>query len=93
MVFLRIDRHPGVNRGGQESNRDEQESHHREQTGDVLVHAPNWNGPARIEEMMQERGVFVDHSTVHRWALKLLPVLEAVFRKRKRPCWQELALR
>ena len=23
-----------------------------------------------IEEMMQERGVFVDHATVHRWALK-----------------------
>lgn len=38
-----------------------------------------------VEEMMQERRVFVDHSTVHRWALKLLPVLEAVFRKRKRP--------
>ena len=25
-----------------------------------------------VEEMMQERGVFVDHSTVHRWALKVL---------------------
>ena len=38
-----------------------------------------------VEEMMQERGVFVDHSTVHRWAIKVLPVLAAVFRKRKRP--------
>ena len=38
-----------------------------------------------IEEMMQERGVFVDHVTVHRWALKVLPVLAAVFRGRKRP--------
>src|SRR5450830_301640 len=38
-----------------------------------------------IEEMMQERGVFVDHSTVHRWAIKMLPVLAAVFRRRKRP--------
>ncbi len=38
-----------------------------------------------IEEMMQERGVFVDHSTVHRWAIKVLPVMAAVFRKRKRP--------
>lgn len=27
-----------------------------------------------LEEMMQERGVFVDHSTVHRWSLKILPV-------------------
>jgi hypothetical protein len=24
-----------------------------------------------IEEMMQERGVFVDHVTVHRWAIKV----------------------
>ncbi|MGF6813110.1 putative transposase [Paraburkholderia sp. Clong3] len=35
--------------------------------------------------MMAERGVSVDHSTVHRWAIKLLPVLEKVFRRRKRP--------
>ena len=38
-----------------------------------------------VEEMMQERSVFVDHSTVHRWAIKVLSVLAAVFRKRKRP--------
>ncbi len=38
-----------------------------------------------IEEMMQERGVFVDHTTVHRWALKILPILSAVCRRRKRP--------
>src|SRR5450830_485773 len=38
-----------------------------------------------IEEMMQERGVFVDHATVHRWAIKVLPVVAAVFRRRKRP--------
>ena len=37
-----------------------------------------------IEEMMQERGVFVDHSTVHRWAVRMLPVLAAAFRRRKR---------
>jgi transposase-like protein len=35
--------------------------------------------------MMQERGVFVDHSTVHRWALKILPVMALIFRRRKRP--------
>ena len=35
--------------------------------------------------MMQERGVFVDHATVHRWAIKILPVLATVFRRRKRP--------
>jgi transposase-like protein len=38
-----------------------------------------------LEEMMAERGIAVDHSTVHRWALKLLPVLEEAFRRRKRP--------
>ncbi len=38
-----------------------------------------------LEEMMAERGLSVDHSTVHRWALKLLPVLEKLFRRHKRP--------
>ncbi len=38
-----------------------------------------------IEEIMAERGVCVDHATVHRWALKILPVLAAVIRRRKRP--------
>ena len=38
-----------------------------------------------IEEMMQERGVFVDHATVHRWAIKMVPVLAAVFHRRKHP--------
>ncbi len=28
-----------------------------------------------LEEMMAERGITVDHSTVHRWAIKLLPAL------------------
>lgn len=34
---------------------------------------------------MAERGVVVDHATVHRWAIKILPVLAAAFRRRKRP--------
>jgi transposase-like protein len=38
-----------------------------------------------LEEMMAERGVLVDHATVHRWALKMLPVLAKVFRRRKHP--------
>jgi putative transposase len=38
-----------------------------------------------IEEMMAERGVLVDHATVHRWSIKILPILAAVFRRRKRP--------
>lgn len=38
-----------------------------------------------LEEMMQERGVFVDHSSINRWAIRFLPQLEKVFRKHKRP--------
>ena len=34
---------------------------------------------------MQERGVFVDHSSINRWAIRFLPLLEKVFRKHKRP--------
>ena len=37
-----------------------------------------------IEKMMQDRGVFADYSTVHRWAIKMVPVLTAVFLRRKR---------
>jgi len=37
-----------------------------------------------IEEIMQERGVVVDHATVHRWAVKMLPVLAKICRSRQR---------
>ena len=39
----------------------------------------------QLEEMMQERGVFVDHSSINRWAIRFLPLLEKVLRKHKRP--------
>ena len=39
----------------------------------------------QLEEMMEERGVFVDHSSINRWAIRFLPLLEKVFRKHKRP--------
>lgn len=35
--------------------------------------------------MMAERGAMVDHATVHRWAIEILPLVAAVFRRRKRP--------
>ena len=38
-----------------------------------------------LEEMMEERGVFIDHSSINRWAVPFLPLLEKVFRKHKRP--------
>ena len=36
-----------------------------------------------IEEMRAERGVNVDHATIHRWALKRLPILAWVCRRHK----------
>jgi transposase-like protein len=38
-----------------------------------------------IEELMQERGVDVDHATVNRWVVKYSPQLEEAFHRRKRP--------
>jgi putative transposase len=38
-----------------------------------------------LEEMMEERGVSVDHSTVSRWAIRFLPLLEKIFRIHKHP--------
>ena len=37
-----------------------------------------------IEELMQERGVDVDHATLQRWVVKYTPMIEANFRKKKR---------
>ncbi|WP_075794672.1 IS6 family transposase [Massilia putida] len=37
-----------------------------------------------IEEMMGERGVSVDHSTINRWAIRFLPVIEKLSRQHKR---------
>jgi transposase-like protein len=38
-----------------------------------------------LEEMIAEHGVEVDHSTVHRWVIKLVPLFEKSFRQHKRP--------
>ena len=38
----------------------------------------------QLEEMMEERGVEVDHSTLNRWVVKYAPLLEKQFRARKR---------
>ena len=40
-----------------------------------------------VEELMQERGVEVDHSTMNRWVIKYSPLLEEAFHRRKRPVW------
>jgi putative transposase len=40
-----------------------------------------------VEELMEERGVEVDHSTMNRWGIKYSPQLEEAFHRRKRPVW------
>jgi len=37
-----------------------------------------------LEEMMAERGIVVDHSTLHRWVIRLATVLDKTFRRHKR---------
>ena len=40
-----------------------------------------------VEELMEERGVSVDHATIQRWVVKYSPQLEEAFHRRKRPVW------
>jgi putative transposase len=40
-----------------------------------------------VEELMEERGVQVDHATINRWVIKYSPHLEEAFHRRKRPVW------
>ena len=37
-----------------------------------------------LEEIMEERGFYVDHSTIHRWVTHYSPLLLNEFRKKKR---------
>jgi putative transposase len=38
-----------------------------------------------LEEMMAERGISVDHATIHRWVVRYSPELLKRFNRRKRP--------
>jgi putative transposase len=40
-----------------------------------------------VEELMEERGVLVDHATIQRWVVKYSPLLEEAFHRRKRSVW------
>ena len=42
----------------------------------------------QLEEMMGERGVTVDHSTLNRWVIKYAPEFEKAFRRRQCPVSQ-----
>ena len=48
---------------------------------------PNPLSTRHVEELMEERGVDVDHSTINRWTIKYSPLLEEAFHRRKRPVW------
>jgi len=38
-----------------------------------------------LEEIMDERGVCVDHSSINQWAIRFLSLIEKVSRKHKGP--------
>src|SRR5215510_9615791 len=40
-----------------------------------------------VEELMEERGIPVDHATIQRWVVKYSPLLEEAFHRRKRAVW------
>ena len=39
----------------------------------------------QVEELLDERGVSVDHATIQRWVVRHSPQLEEAFQRRKRP--------
>ena len=56
---------------------------------DIILWGVRWYGAypisyRQLEEMMQERGVEVDHFSLNRWVLKFTPALVKAFRQRKR---------
>jgi putative transposase len=40
-----------------------------------------------VEELMEERGVLLDHATIQRWVVKYSPLLAEAFHRHKRPVW------
>jgi len=59
---------------------------------DVILTGVRWYvayplSTRHVEELMEERGVTVDHATINRWVIKYSPQLEEEFHRRKRPVW------
>jgi putative transposase len=48
---------------------------------------PNPLSYRHVEELLEERGVPIDHATIQRWVVKYRPLLEEAFHRRKRPVW------
>ena len=40
-----------------------------------------------VEELLEERGVPIDHATIQRWVVKYSPELEEALHRHKRPVW------
>jgi len=40
-----------------------------------------------VEELLEERGVPIDHATIQRWVVKYSPLLEEAFHRRKHSVW------
>jgi putative transposase len=56
---------------------------------DVILICTRWYAAyplsyRHLEEIMEERGVSVDHSSINRWAIRFLPLIEKMARKHKR---------
>ena len=56
---------------------------------DVIVECLRWYlsyalSLRDLEEIMKERGVDIDHSTLHRWVIRLTPLLDQAFKKHKK---------
>ena len=54
---------------------------------DIILMAVRWYvayalSYRNIEELLAERGVLADHSTINRWVIKYAPQLEDEFRKK-----------
>jgi len=57
---------------------------------DVIMMAVRWYlayplSYRNVEELLEERGVHLDHATANRWVIKFSVILEKIFRKRKKP--------
>ena len=61
----------------------------RQFQSDIIIMSTRWYcsyslSYRNIEEMLHERGVNVDHSTINRWVLKYAPALVKKFKKYKK---------
>jgi putative transposase len=60
---------------------------------DIILTGVRWDvayplSTRHVEELMEERGIHVDHSTINRWVIKYSPQLEEAFHRCKRPVWR-----